>query len=96
LKMATETIMEIGMKAKEAIEELLDKKAESVISATKEENEWKVLVEVLERRAVPDSQDLIGRYELRLDENKELLGYERIVLRRRTDLDKERWYKEED
>ncbi len=54
------------------------------------------MVEVLERRAVPDSQDLIGRYELRLDENKELLGYERIVLRRRTDLDKERWYKEED
>ncbi len=94
--MATETILEIGMKAKGVIEELLDKKAESVISATKEENEWKVLVEVLERRAVPDSQDLIGRYELRLDENKELLGYERIVLRRRTDLDKERWYKEED
>jgi len=94
--MATETIMDIGMKAKGVIEQLLDKKAESVISATKEENEWKVLVEVLERRAVPDSQDLIGRYELRLDENKELLGYERIVLRRRTDLDKERWYKEED
>ena len=94
--MATETIMEIGMKARGVIEELLDKKAESVISATKEENEWKVLVEVLERRAVPDSQDLIGRYELRLDENKELLGYDRIVLRRRTDLDKERWYKEED
>ncbi len=94
--MATETIMDLGMKARGVIEELLDKKAESVISATKEENEWKILVEVLERRAVPDSQDLIGRYELRLDENKELLGYERIVLRRRTDLDKERWYKEED
>ncbi len=94
--MATETILEIGMKAKGVIEELLDKKAESVISATKEENEWKVVIEVLERRAVPDSQDLIGRYELRLDENKELLGYDRIVLRRRTDLDKERWYKEED
>jgi len=94
--MATETIMDIGMKARGVIEELLDKKAESVISATKEENEWKVVIEVLERRAVPDSQDLIGRYELRLDENKELLGYDRIVLRRRTDLDKERWYKEED
>ena len=93
--MATETIMEIGMKARGVIEELLDKKAESVISATKEENEWRVLVEVLERRAVPDSQDLIGRYELRLDENKELLGYERIVLRRRIDVDKERWYTEE-
>lgn len=93
--MATETIMDLGEKAKGIIEELLDKKAESVISVKKEENEWKVLVEVLERRAVPDSQDLLGRYELKLDENKELLGYERVVLRKRTDLDKERWYREE-
>ena len=94
--MATETIMDLGEKARGVIEELLDKKAESVISAVKEDNEWKVLVEVLERRVVPDSQDLLGRYELRLDENKDLLGYERIALRRRTDLDKEKWYKEED
>ena len=93
--MATEGIMDLGEKARGAIEELLDKHAESVISVTKEENEWKVLVEVLERRAVPDSQDLLGRYELRMDENKELLGYERVVLRRRIDQDKELWYREE-
>ena len=93
--MATEGILDLGEKARGVIEELLDKKAESVISVTKEENEWKVLVEVLERRAVPDSQDLLGRYELRMDENKELLGYERVVLRRRIDQDKERWYREE-
>ncbi|MGB7532624.1 MAG: gas vesicle protein GvpO [Halobacteriota archaeon] len=93
--MATETIMDLGEKSRGIIEKLLDKHAESVISVTKEENEWKVLVEVLERRAVPDSQDLLGRYELRLDENKELLGYERVVLRRRQDQDKEKWYKEE-
>jgi len=94
--MATETIMDLGEKSRGIIEELLDKHAESVISVTKEEDEWKVLVEVLERRAVPDSQDLLGRYELRLDENKELLGYERVVLRRRQDQDKELWYKEEE
>jgi len=94
--MATETIMGLGEKALGIMEGLLDKKAESVISVKKEENEWKVLVEVLERRAVPDSQDLLGRYELRLDENKELLGYERIVLRRRTDQDKEKWFREEE
>lgn len=94
--MATEDIRILGEKAREIIEELLDKKAESVISVIKEENEWKALVEVLERRAVPDAQDLLGRYELRLDENKELLGYERVVLRRRQDQDKEKWYKEEE
>ena len=93
--MATEGILDLGEKSRGLIEELLDKHAESVISVTKEENEWKVLVEVLERRAVPDSQDLLGRYELRMDENKELLGYERVVLRRRIDQDKELWYREE-
>ncbi len=93
--MATEGILDLGEKSRGIIEELLDKHAESVISVTKEENEWKVLVEVLERRAVPDTQDLLGRYELKLDENKELLGYERVVLRRRQDQDKEKWYEEE-
>lgn len=94
--MATETIMDLVEKAMVIIEGLIDKKAESVISVTKDENEWKVLVEVLERRAVPDSQDLLGRYELRLDENKELLGYKRVVLKRRTDQDKEEWYRKEE
>ncbi len=93
--MATEGILDLGEKSRGIIEELLDKHAESVISVTKEENEWKVLVEVLERRAVPDTQDLLGRYELKLDENKELLGYERVVLMRRQDQDKEKWYEEE-
>ena len=52
-------------KAKGIIEELLDKHAESVISATKEEREGKVL----ERRAVPNSQDLLGRYEIQTKTN---------------------------
>ena len=56
-------------KAKGIIEELLDKHAESVISVTKEEREEKVLVEVLERRAVPNSQNLLGRYEIQTKTN---------------------------
>ena len=82
-------IKEIGKNASSLIESLLNKKPESVIGVTKEGNEWKAVVEVLERKAVPDTQDILGKYELRLDENENLLGYKRIALRRRAELGEE-------
>lgn len=84
--MATADIIRIGKESLTTIESLLNKKSESVISVNKEGKEWKVQVEVLERRAVPDSQDLIGRYQLKLDENGELLGYKQVLTKRRGDI----------
>jgi hypothetical protein len=82
-------IKEIGKNAFSLVESLLNKKPESVIGVTKEGKEWKVAVEVLERKAVPDTQDILGKYELRLDENEDLLGYKRTALRRRADMEEE-------
>lgn len=84
--MATKEIMDIGKQSLSALEKTLNKKPESVISVNKEGKEWKVLAEVLERRAVPDTQDILGRYELRLDEKGELLGYKQVLTKRRADL----------
>ncbi|MDI6655302.1 MAG: gas vesicle protein GvpO [Candidatus Hydrothermarchaeota archaeon] len=88
-KAEKEDIKEIGKSASSLIESLLNKKPEGVISVTKEGKEWKVAVEVLERKAVPDTQDILGKYELRLDENENILGYKRIALRRRAELGEE-------
>ncbi len=71
------------------VESVLNKKPEGIISVTKEKKGWRVLAEVLERKAVPDTQDILGRYELRLDENADLLGYTQVMLRRRADLVRE-------
>ena len=84
--MATKEIMDIGKQSLSILEKTLNKKPESVISVNKEGKEWKVLAEVLERRAVPDTQDILGRYELRLDEKGELLGYKQVLTKRRADL----------
>ncbi|MBA3043803.1 hypothetical protein FP804_01545 [archaeon] len=84
--MATKEIMDIGKQSLSALEKTLNKKPESVISVNKEGKEWKVLAEVLERRAVPDTQDILGRYELRMDEKGELLGYKQVLTKRRADL----------
>lgn len=78
-------IVEIKKMAVEAIESVLNRKAETVVSMSKEAEGWKVTVEVLERRAVPDTQDILGRYELMLNEEGDLLGYRQVLIRRRQD-----------
>ncbi len=42
---------------------------------------------MLERKSIPDTQDILGRYEMKFDEEGELLGYKRIMLRRRSDME---------
>lgn len=79
-------IKAIGENAFSQIEDLVEKKAEGIISVTRENEEWRVLVELLERRAVPDTQDILSTYELKLTDDGELTGYKRIGLRKRSDL----------
>lgn len=83
--MVTKEILKIGEQGASALASFVKKPAENVIGVTKEGKEWKVLVEVLERRSVPDTQDIMGRYEVRLDENGELLGFKQVMLKRRQD-----------
>ena len=77
----------LSEKAGETAEMLLKKDLDSVVSLNKESEGWLAEVEVLERKSVPDTQDILGRYELKFDEEGELLGYKRIMLRRRSDME---------
>lgn len=77
-------LLEIVEGAKAAGESLLKKSVESVISAESDgEGGWKVVVEVIERKAVPDTQDIVGKYEMTFDRDGDVVGYRRIELRRR-------------
>ena len=63
----------------------ISKEPETVMGVEEEEGEWKVTVEALERKAVPDTQDLLGRYEIRLSKNGELIGWKQKMIRKRSD-----------
>lgn len=78
-------IKEIGRQAPALIESLLNKKAEGITSMSKEGDGWKVLVEVLERKAIPDTQDILSIYELKLSGEMDITGYRRVGLRHRGD-----------
>ncbi len=80
-------IQRICEKASLTAETLLRKNVDSVNSLTREDDGWMAEVEVLERKSIPDTQDLLGRYEMKFDAEGELLGYKRVMIRRRSDLE---------
>jgi hypothetical protein len=49
-----------------------------VLGLRKDDDGWKVMVEVVELSRVPNSTDLLGCYLATLDDDGELLGYERV------------------
>ena len=80
-------IQELVEKASGVAGFMLNKEFDSVISMNKCEGGWLAEVEVLERKSVPDTQDILCRYEMKFDDGGELLGYKRIMLRRRSDME---------
>jgi len=74
---------EIIKKAQEEFARLGKTPANGVTGLTKAEEGWVVLLEAVERKAIPDAMDVLGLYELRLDNEGNLLGLDRKRLRKR-------------
>lgn len=72
--------------AMEQLRLLLGLEVSRVVAASKMADGWQVTIEVVERKAVPDTQDLLGTYTVSLDQEGELTEYQRTDIRRRMDL----------
>jgi predicted deacylase len=60
-----------------ALSELTGRRVESVLGLHRDDDGWKVMLEVLELSRVPTSTDLLGSYAVSVDDDGELVGYER-------------------
>lgn len=67
------------------VKQFISKEPETIIGIQKTEEGWAVRVEALERKAVPDTQDLLGRYELTFTDDGELQGWKQVMIRKRSD-----------
>lgn len=74
---------EITRKAQEEFARLNKLPVNAVIGLAKAEDGWVVSLEALERKAIPDTMDVLGLYEIRMDGEGNLLGFERKRLRKR-------------
>lgn len=76
--------------ARKAAENLLEHEFEGIIKVEGiEADGWRTVVELVERSAVPDTQDIIGRYEITLSEAGDVKGYELMERYRRGDMKEE-------
>ena len=86
--------MALGMskiiqKARTELNNLTGLEISSTVSAEKEGDGWLVIMEVIEKRSIPDSMDILAKYETRLDAEGNMEDFKRTGMRKRIDVSKD-------
>ena len=79
-------VLEIQKKALSEIKEALKKEPESISSIEKTKEGWTVQCEVLEKKSIPETYDLLKVFEFKLDNNAKITGFKQLHKIRRGDL----------
>lgn len=82
-------IGQIRNKVRNIAEDVVGYPLSGILAIDREDEGWRVAVEVVERSSVPDTQDILGRYEITLDEDREVTGYRRTHRYRRDDMEQD-------
>jgi hypothetical protein len=72
------TGMAIAAEAARQLLEMTGRDAEGVIGLEKTDDGWRIEVEVLEVRRIPETTDVLALYELTVDSDGDLEGYRRM------------------
>lgn len=68
---------ELARTAVQTVIQFTGRRPETVLGVTQDGDGWRVMVEVVEMSRIPTSTDLLGAYVVTLDEEGEVVGYER-------------------
>jgi len=79
-------IADVVGKAREELSKLTGLEISNTLGAAKNEGGWQVSIEAVEKHSLPDSMDILGRYEVLLDEKGDLLEFSRKRMRKRVDV----------
>lgn len=79
------SIVELQKHLREHTPELINRPLDGVIEVDRTDNGWRAIAEFVERRAVPDTQDILGRYEILLEADGQIHSYRRLDRYRRDD-----------
>lgn len=81
-------VKEISERAKRELKAVMGLEVSSITGVSKVKDDgWQVTVELIERKAIPDTQDLLGLYEVRLDNDGHLISFDRKKVRHRMDIE---------
>ena len=75
--------------AKQKLVELTGFTSPSAIGVNREGETWRIMIEITEKPSPASNIEVLGIYEVRLDVDGNLLGYERRKMRKRGDIQRE-------
>jgi Gas vesicle synthesis protein GvpO len=78
---------EIIERVHRVLDDLGDMEVERVTGVEVDDDGWRVNVEVLEMRRIPDTADILAKYEVRLTSGGQFLGYRQVGRRLRGQLE---------
>ncbi len=81
-------IKDITEIAKKELVELTKFSSPTVIGVNKEGNIWHITVEIIEKPSPAINLELLGIYDIRIDASGDFLGYEKMRMRKRGDIQK--------
>lgn len=70
-------------KAREELSKVTGLELGSTVGAAKGEEGWKVAVEMVEKHSLPDQMDILANYQALVDDDGNLISFNRIGLRKR-------------
>jgi len=74
-------------KARVELNKLTGLEISSTLEVARENGEWLVKLEVVEKHSIPDGMDILATYETMLDTEGNMLGFNRTRMRRRIDME---------
>jgi hypothetical protein len=69
----------VAKRAVDQLAQLTGKSAEAVTGIERTDDGWQVAAEVLELRRIPETTDVLARYEIDTDDKGDLTGYRRAA-----------------
>ena len=81
------SIPELVEKAREELGKITGLELSSTLGTVREEKGWKISMEMVEKHSVPDQIDILAIYEAIVDDNGNLIEFNRKGLRKRIDTD---------
>lgn len=70
--------LELARRASEQLAELTGKQPEGATAIERTDDDWRIQLEVVESRRIPDSADILALYDVVVDSSGELLEYRRV------------------
>jgi hypothetical protein len=79
------TVPKLIEQARKQLAEATGLKLSTTVGAAKDDKGWRISVEMIEKKSIPDGMDILGTYEAWLNDQGELLEFSRKNLRKRID-----------